>query len=339
MEEDKDIQNYINGLNENREICENCRREIQLNKFKVNINDFSNQHGNKFGNGELIAKLGEKEVNGRFPANTILTYDDSDVDEVCGGMPDSKGASSQNNYSNGHIYGGRSLQESKTRLTGYREWYNDNGSASRYFKKCSYTKKDEETCNSSGRFPANTILTYDDSDYEEVCGGMPIGGKNGSITQRYKMNNQIYGDYGYCNTWNAYEDSGSASRYFYCAKASKKDRDEGLRDFKEVPLTITENKGRTFNDRCAICGKKFIGSPETICHCENPITDKTKSAPRKNIHPTVKPTTLMQYLVRLVSPKGATILDPFNGSGSTGKAVMWENRERERVIIGILVLN
>ena len=52
------------------------------------------------------------------------------------------------------------------------------------------------------------------------------------------------------------------------------------------------------------------------------------NAPRKNIHPTVKPTTLMQYLVRLVTPKGGTVLDPFMGSGSTGKATMFENRER-----------
>lgn len=45
-------------------------------------------------------------------------------------------------------------------------------------------------------------------------------------------------------------------------------------------------------------------------------------------HPTVKPTSLMQYLVRLVTPKGGTVLDPFMGSGSTGKAVMYENNER-----------
>lgn len=44
--------------------------------------------------------------------------------------------------------------------------------------------------------------------------------------------------------------------------------------------------------------------------------------------PTVKPTDLMQYLIRLVTPNGGIVLDPFNGSGSTGKAVMWENRER-----------
>ena len=50
---------------------------------------------------------------------------------------------------------------------------------------------------------------------------------------------------------------------------------------------------------------------------------KTKKS-KKNTHPTVKPCELMQYLIRLVAPKGgATILDPFMGSGSTGKAVMF----------------
>ena len=57
-------------------------------------------------------------------------------------------------------------------------------------------------------------------------------------------------------------------------------------------------------------------------------TLKFKPVPRKNTHPTVKPTSLMQYLIRLVTPKGGTILDPFNGSGSTGKAAMYENKDR-----------
>lgn len=131
-----------------------------------------------------------------------------------------------------------------------------------------------------GRFPANVILTYDDTDYDEVCGDMPVGGQNDSISKPYKINNQVYGEYGYCKLWEAYDDFGSASRYFYCAKASKRDRDEG------VPPT------------------------------------------KQNFHPTVKPTSLMQYLIRLVAPKGATILDPFMGSGSTGKAVAYENFDR-----------
>ena len=156
--------------------------------------------------------------------------------------------------------------------------------------------------NTTGRFPANLILTYDETDKDEVCGGFPSGGKNGSISKRYKMNNQVYGDYGYCNTWDAYNDSGSASRYFYCAKASKKDRDDGLENYEEV-------KGGTY------------------CFRQDGSLDG-KIPIKRNTHPTVKPTELMQYLVRLVAPKNATILDPFMGSGSTGKAVAYENKER-----------
>lgn len=91
-------------------------------------------------------------------------------------------------------------------------------------------------------------------------------------------------------------------RYFYCAKASKKDRDEGLDEFEN-------HKGGSYNFR------------------EDGSLDGNIPT-KKNIHPTVKPMELMQYLIRLVAPKGATILDPFNGSGSTGKAAMFENRER-----------
>jgi site-specific DNA-methyltransferase (adenine-specific) len=46
-----------------------------------------------------------------------------------------------------------------------------------------------------------------------------------------------------------------------------------------------------------------------------------------NIHPTVKPTELMKYLIRLVTPKGGVVLDPFMGSGSTGKAAVIEGME------------
>lgn len=59
----------------------------------------------------------------------------------------------------------------------------------------------------------------------------------------------------------------------------------------------------------------------------NPFAERVLQ--KKNYHPTVKPTSLMQYLVRLVAPKGATILDPFMGSGSTGKACAFENKERD----------
>ena len=158
--------------------------------------------------------------------------------------------------------------------------------------------------NKLGRFPSNLILTYDESDYEEVCGGFPVGGKNGSIAKPYKMNNTVYGEYGYCNTWEAYNDSGSASRYFYCAKASKQDRDEGLDGFARYSVDDGRN---TPNDTAFQRGKTL----------------------RHNIHPTVKPVSLMKYLIRLVTPKGGKILDPFMGSGSTGKAAMIESREKD----------
>jgi hypothetical protein len=114
---------------------------------------------------------------------------------------------------------------------------------------------------SQGRWPANFI--HDGS--EEVVGLFPysksVGGdgyKNSMFAGGKKTGGHGLGD------------AGSAARFFYCAKASKRDRDEG------------------------------------------------------NNHPTVKPTDLMRYLCRLVTPPDGTVLDPFMGSGSTGKAAVLE---------------
>lgn len=147
----------------------------------------------------------------------------------------------------------------------------------------------------NGRFPANLILTYDENDSDEVCGGFPS------------------------------EKGNSASRYFYCAKASKKDRDEGLDELEE----------------------KFPASAEfRPNHMEKALKGEDGNPygrwkPRQNIHPTVKPTDLMQYLVRLVTPANGVILDPFMGSGSTGKAVMYENNEKNKnySFIGVEMTN
>ena len=159
----------------------------------------------------------------------------------------------------------------------------------------------------TGRFPANTILTYDETDFDEVCGGFPDtnGGKRHNTVVRAEDSTSYGGKAGYINTRNEFNDSGSASRYFYCAKASKKDRDEGLDTFIEEKV----NDGR-----------------------QTPIDNPFQRGEtlRRNSHPCVKPCELMQYLIRLVSPNGAIILDPFNGSGSTGKAVMYENKERNK---------
>lgn len=87
----------------------------------------------------------------------------------------------------------------------------------------------------------------------------------------------------------------SAARFFYCAKASRRDRNEGLAD----------------------PGPQFAHG-STLRDAEN-LSDR-----KGNHHPTVKPTDLMAYLCRLVTPPGGVVLDPFMGSGSTGKAAMRE---------------
>lgn len=158
----------------------------------------------------------------------------------------------------------------------------------------------------NGRFPANVI--HDGS--EEVLRGMPYTKGNGGEPNTEKSNCEcrVFAS-GENKLWHKsgthFDDEGSAARYFYCAKATKFDRDEGLYDFEESRTT----------DGC-------IRS-----NLETARKFGANSAFRKNIHPTVKPISLMRYLVRLVSPKNATILDCFNGSGSTGKAVMLENKE------------
>ena len=161
--------------------------------------------------------------------------------------------------------------------------------------------------NPAGRFPANVILTYEQIDFDEVCGGLPEtkGGKRHNTAVRKSDKNSGYGFD--LNARNEYNDNGSAARYFYCAKASKKDRDEGLDEFEKKQTT----------DGCIRNNK------------ETAREFGANSSLRANTHPTVKPTSLMQYLIRLVTPKNGIVLDPFMGSGSTGKAVAFENKERQ----------
>jgi len=113
-----------------------------------------------------------------------------------------------------------------------------------------------------------------------------------------------------------------ASRFFYCPKVSKHERNAGCEALPEKPQSHS-GKGRTFNDRCKKCKKKFYGPSDRRCQC--PIgekeTDNTVYT-NKNNHPTVKPVALMKYLCRLVTPKNGVILDPFMGSGSTGVAAV-----------------
>jgi site-specific DNA-methyltransferase (adenine-specific) len=168
--------------------------------------------------------------------------------------------------------------------------------------------KEKQKQHEQGRFPANVM--HDGS--EEVQKIFPQTSKS-SGGRSYQNTNQMYSG-GWANekgnkTDPGFGDEGTAARYFYCAKASKKDRDEGLEQLE----TPTENL-QGLDTR----GRTLVRDDGT-----KTLVERWKpSAERKNNHPTVKPTELMRYLCRLVTPQGGVVLDPFMGSGSTGKAAV-----------------
>lgn len=162
----------------------------------------------------------------------------------------------------------------------------------------------------AGRFPANIILDEEAGKIlDEQSGNRPgctspsdaIG--SDSIFRpnqgAYQKQGPIYGD------------NGGASRFFYCPKTSKTDRNEGLEDFKGKQIG-------TYNAHSADL-KNYGGSSLGAASMSG---NNKMPQPKQNFHPTVKPTDLMLYLIRMVTPKGGTTLDPFMGSGSTGKAAV-----------------
>nr|DAV78027.1 MAG TPA: adenine-specific methyltransferase [Caudoviricetes sp.] len=159
----------------------------------------------------------------------------------------------------------------------------------------------------TGRFPANFI--HDGSD--EVVNLFPA--KAGAAapvkgTEQSEVTNGIYGKFNDRVPGQFYSDTGSAARFFYCAKASKSDRDEG------VMLAM-------------VTGAEMTGREPDTDGLNSPRAGAGRTSGARNNHPTVKPTALMQWLVRLVTPPGGKVLDPFTGSGSTGKACAIEGFE------------
>jgi site-specific DNA-methyltransferase (adenine-specific) len=150
-----------------------------------------------------------------------------------------------------------------------------------------------------GRWPAN--LCHDGSD--EVLACFPqsdgqCGDLNGQSEAR--VSKGIYGDMPAPRDMPARGDSGSAARFFFNAKTSRTEREEGLERFD--------------------LKRRSDGREKDI---ENP---RLRTTSRANHHPTVKPVALMRWLVRLVTPVGGTAIDPFMGSGSTGIACVCEDR-------------
>lgn len=155
----------------------------------------------------------------------------------------------------------------------------------------------------AGRWPANIL--HDGGD--EVLAAFPDAkGQQGYVGPKHgeRPSKGIYGDFGARpDSHPRVEAETSAARFFYCAKASRADRDAGLDHLpKKAGGMVSNTSGQHMTRR----------------------DEGYKPEPRANTHPTVKPTTLMQWLCRLITPPGGIILDPFMGSGSTGKAAVLE---------------
>ena len=164
--------------------------------------------------------------------------------------------------------------------------------AGRSNKIGTFERKDMITPKREGRYPANVM--HDGSDVvQDIFPNSKGSSGNGNAKVGETSKGAIPLRRGEAPLYN---DEGSASRYFYCPKTSKSERNQGLVEFDDKQYS---HDGR----------KKSI---------ENPY-QRNKSI-SKNSHPTVKPVELMKYLCRLVTPKGGTVLDPFMGSGSTGMA-------------------
>lgn len=147
-----------------------------------------------------------------------------------------------------------------------------------------------------GRWPANLILDEEAGRMLDEQSGVC---KTGNL-KPYKRSTEggFHGSFGdYDGSRPA--SSGGASRFFYCAKASSRERNEGLEGLPDHEESIHLNGGPWKENSTSVSGKQ-------------------KRIPRKNNHPTVKPLALMQYLIKLISPpQNDLILDPFAGSGTT----------------------
>lgn len=157
----------------------------------------------------------------------------------------------------------------------------------------------------AGRWPANVILDEEAAAMlDEQSGTLK---SPASYTRGADASGGILGKSkpaGY--EMPGYGDSGGASRFFYVAKASRSERDRGC---EHLPAR-SAGEATDRED-----GSDGLSSPRA---------GAGRTGGARNHHPTVKPVQLMRYLVRMVTPKGGVVLDPFMGSGTTGVACMAE---------------
>jgi site-specific DNA-methyltransferase (adenine-specific) len=207
---------------------------------------------------------------------------------------------------NGDMLGGGSAGASHAQHPGWRRpWMESKEGLRRHAERAKIRMAHAQAL---GRWPANLI--HDGS--EEVVAGFPRSDRASGPHIRHNKSRGTGRSKGYDGPHDTlgHGDSGSAARFFYCAKATKRDRDEGLEHMGGGKKAEVFGGGLSSSTRCV----PGMHTPEGVAN--RPV--------HYNAHPTVKPTALMRYLCRLVTPPGGVILDPFMGSGSTGKAAMLE---------------
>jgi len=159
-----------------------------------------------------------------------------------------------------------------------------------------------EMSQASGRWPANIIFDEDAAaELDAMSGTRGASGKASGPTLTGKSTSNSRGQFNGVEDSPFYGDTGGASRFFYCAKASKAERNGGL---DGLPVQAAGSQNMRTDSHSAANGME--------------------TAPAANHHPTVKPIALMRWLIRLVTPPGGTVLDPFLGSGTTAVAAILE---------------
>lgn len=165
--------------------------------------------------------------------------------------------------------------------------------------------------NTSGRWPANVLL--------DEAAAAELDAQSGTLHARGNKTAKVQviksSPVGMLAGMQRFEngnpgDSGGASRFFYVAKPSRKERDLGCEWLAQKT------------------GAETVNRKEGSAGLDNPRAGAGRTTAQVgNYHPTVKPIELMRYLVRLVTPPGGIVLDPFTGSGTTGMAAILEGAQ------------
>ena len=244
------------------------------------FSDDTKNDGTTFNLNSNVQHHREETTQGRFPANFIMSHHE---DCKCVGIK-SVGSGKEGDYNyEGNVYDVQGFvpKNSPNANSNYGEEIVEDWDC---VNDCPIKILDEQSGElKSGKMTAN---------HNRTTNGSPNG-----IYGKFDVNHPLAETYG---------DKGGASRFFYVAKASQWERNYGLDDFQEKHIAWSNQ------------AKAELKRGNNDFADEVKMHNKIKL--RKNIHPTVKPIKLMQYLIRLVTPPNGIVLDPFAGSGTTGIA-------------------